>query len=543
MFSRVFILLLILLNGVLAAANSSDLVVQRLDLEAHIERRIREIILPVDGAAVVRADIRLKKFDAEIPELGFTAKGVSPLNYNGTLGSLSVESVLVDVQTRLNPFPEWLKTSIQSSVRIDGVTIQMRFRALTDRQKTEIEDLRFKMGSSTVGDIHKTLKTFGLERWGNIFGGVEKHVSELSQSGKWIGLAVGGGLLFLSLLLWLSVSALKNSLIQTIEQKLIPVINQSSRSETSRLPSAEKAKESEGLADQGKAPAHLDADPRIKEISFQVLNQLFWDCYWTEKDGYAHYLWTAVSMSQRDQLIQQSGLPRRYFEHIVRFNAEDLGYIHHVAYTKANGEFNGVDQKDLAGWIRENKSHFKRIPPLRFDYLELPIADKLDLMSIAELTDGVENEVIRLDTKSPPRHLPSPIRLGVISLDDENVLWARRHELSTEIKRAAKTFIWLAEREADYLNKIFADLDARQIASVWSGPEEVLRIFAQAIPEKKMELVQSYSQDGRTSKLDNPVHDYLVEAAWANRPEIILQPVAPESDMTDPDAPSDQEAA
>lgn len=533
--SVLFALLFCLFSPV-ARASGPDLFAQRLALEDQIRARALEVLRPVDPTATVQVQLVLKSFDAQVAPLGVAATGIVPLNMDGSLGALSIERIVILGKTTIKPVPTWLRGALASAVKLDKVPVDLRVTAFSEAETRAIRESQAKES----GALGETLKLINFKvDLQTLDAAIEKAGDKIIAMNKtqqlWF-LGFIGALSFLGALLAFSIGSFKKSFSRTVEDKLVPALLTKPAAAENRA-IAEAAVRSEPQPSGPRASAARD--PQVSEAAPSVLANIFWDCYWTQNDGYAAHLWGSATAAQREFLANESGLPREYFEHILTGEAADLGLVAHISYARSAGEFNHLNQADLSALIHANKALYPLVTPLRSRTLELGIEDKLELMRAPAAEPPAKDAIP--STPSAPRALPSTVKIGQVTSADETFLWNHREGIAADIRRATNSAIWLADRDETYIAKIFAQLDARQIASCWIGPEEVLAIFQRALPTKKWEMIESYLASDRPSRASE-TYGYLVQAALYEETPA-EQPTPAEAEAEAPSTKHSSEAA
>lgn len=96
------------------------------------------------------------------------------------------------------------------------------------------------------------------------------------------------------------------------------------------------------------------------------------------------------------------------------------------------------------------------------------------------------------------------------SIEDEALLFRSPELAPAPLRKQLRSLVWLAHRDDETIRKVLARFDARSLASVWVGPDEVLKRLEQQIPEKKLKLLANYRQKDSPSR-QSPTFDALVE--------------------------------
>lgn len=463
-----------------------------LEMENLLQSRAQDIVSKVDASAVVSVQIELKKISATLPGMGLSGQ-VTPVSFDGSIGPESIERIKVRIVSS-KEIPDWIQDEVKKAVSFEKVKAAISF----EKVKNPIQEPSNRLEEFIQKDAFEVAKT-GASALGS-----------LNERILWSVIVIGAGLLCLGLAIWFSVRILQGALVRTIEQKVLPAMAEM-RASPMASPVQRGRDESVASAIAARpAPLSSGAVPGAKELAdlpIRAIRVLFADCYWTECDSYAHYLWSQMNQEQRDQLIESKVVPVEYLSHIRQFGPQDMGYHLDARYLFAGEEFLNVDQRDLLAWLRKNKSAFSRISPLRAELLGLSLGERIELTNTA----GGSKPVVTPST-SKPRALPRRLEIAKLTNDDEIYLWQNREAVPLESREKLKTLVWLALAPDAYVTGVLEELDAKQLAEAWSAPPAVLERLESRIPVKKREMLQHFIKGGISADRNGDVFAYLVEA-------------------------------
>lgn len=480
---KIIIALLTTLSTAAFASSTQKQVV----LENELRNRIYTIIEKVDPAAIVQVEIKLKKVSSEMPTFGFNAE-VTPVEYDGELGASSMSSISVRVLTQLDTVPEWIQNEIKKTAAIDDVKLEVNYEKASGSISNWKTDLS-KVAKEVMQSGGETVK---YSFWGLI-----------------AAVALGFPLLFYAVM---SLSRrLEVSLARVIEEKVVPALAQTGRSAGREF--------SESAADTGSranaAPIASPAAPGSKELSDvpdKALQSIMCDCYWAESDGYAHYLWTQMSQSQRQTMLAANIVDPNYYSYFRQAEPTNLNYHLDARYLNSANDFATLNQKELADWLRKNPKSCWRITPLRWDLLPLSLAERLEFNEMRTKPAGLAAAELNLpNAKSPTRVLPVRIEIKSLKAEDEEYIWNNPGKVPVAARPSLRSLVWLAMAPDDYRQSILADLDARQLAEAWSGPEAALNKLRSALPARKAETLDHLVKTTPADR-NSPTFAYLFDA-------------------------------
>ena len=482
-------LLLALFTGVVHASSAQKQVI----FENELRNRIYAIIEKVDASAIVQVELKLKKVNSEMPTFGFNAE-VTPVEYDGDLGASSLESISVRVLTQVDTVPDWIQGEIRKTATIGDVKL----------------DLQFEKATGAISNWKSDL-TKGVKEVSQAFGDTVKYTMWALIAAIAIGLPiVAFAVMSLS-------RRMERTLAKVIDEKLVPAMAQSGGRGGRDFSKGESGESSARPATlQGIAGGAPGGGKELADIPDSALLNLMCDCYWSEADGYAHYLWSQMSHAQRKAVLASDAIDHAYFSYFREHAPVNLNYHMDAKYLTSANEFKHVNQKDLADWLRKNQKACGRVTPLRWDTLPLGLAERL---ALTEFRAMHADEAAAPKAKSPARSLPVRFEIKSLKLEDEEYLWNNPEKVPANLRSSLRSLVWLALAPDDYRQNVLAELDARQLAEAWSGPEAVLGKLRSSLPQRKVEtldhMLKSVSPDRGGS-----VFSYLCEAGLRAPAEI-----------------------
>lgn len=460
---------------------------QRMAVENDYRNRVRNVIERVDPAAIVQVRVDLKKVIAEdLPGMGFGAE-ITPVDRSGQLNKSSIEKVSVRIATQIETVPDWIKNEINLAIGHDIKT-----------------DIAIEKAKGVITDSQTEMTKFAMAATQSAVEGI--------SSLKWGLWSLAAGLFFMltaiGFILNRFAQRLENSLTKVIEEKIVPAMQTSGRG--AAMPVSESTKESKPLNLSIAGATGAGGQKELADIPVDALLSLFSDCYWTHSDGYAHYLWTQMSQEQRKKVLDSEGADPKYFSYFLQFPIENLNYHFDARYLLLTRDFEKVDQKDLAEWVVANPAHYRRITPLRWDLLPLDLEERLKFMEVSD--DSAEkSKAPKVGKSSSPRKLKEKLQIKKLTPADENFAWSNPSKVPAESRAELPSLIWLGLCPSEKIASVLGDLDARQLATAWVGPEEVLAKLKSTLAPKKQEMLEHFLKDGNPNR-QSEIFKYLAEA-------------------------------
>lgn len=444
---------------------------KRVELENQIRNRVEMITDKVDPLAIVQVNVNLKKMNSTVPIFGFDVE-VTPLESDGELGASSIENVTIRVITQVDSLPEWLRKEIDKAVGLDGVKINVAYEKAAGTIANQREEFARIAREAAVAAV-KGLDSVKFGVWG-IFAGLLVTLSVI---------AIG---------IFGVAKRLERSLTKVIKEEIVPAMQankggsapqvQAARDSSSDKPMTVQMTGGGGGAGGAKEMADLPPDALVT-----LLN----DCYWTQSDGYAHYIWSQMTQEQREHVLGAKQLDTAYFSYVRQTPPVNLGYHMDARYLMSGKDFLSVSQDDLLEWVNKNPKQFHRVTPLRWDLLPLSLESRITFNSMP-MPALQDTDPVKVGVKSKPRVLVSQLQIKTLKASDEEFIWNNPDKVPEQVRGSLRSLVWLALSPVDYRTKILGELDARQLAEAWTGPEPVLAKLTEVLPEKKREMLKHF---------------------------------------------------
>lgn len=471
----------------------------QVELEVALEKRVSVFVSRFDPEAFVRVSVSYRKISSPLPGTSFEVRDYSGSGESGTLRSAGLSSVNVTIYSAKENFPKILNTEISklipeapASIEVKGLTDELRLALnIQPPQSSEVVERRDESFSAT-------------------------------------SLRFGAMLLGIALLCLFVASALafklsKQKMFETsrlIESRLIPMLQNlgniaTEGSGSSSRPTVLQATLSApagGFPTANGSGSTGTPSQDVTSLKLATLESLFSDAYWSHRDGYASWLWSAMSHAQRSEIFESKKVPGTYLKAIQVFPKERSDDHVDPAYLKAL-PIHHLSQDDMARWVEASLPAFHLLSPMR--QTTLPISLKTRLACMAEPLDLNMNLPPIPSRESPPRILHAVQPLGELSNDDETTILHNPAMVSDLIKPQIRSLVWLAIKPFEFRQNALKEFSAEELASAWAGSPEVLARLLEAIPEKKRPMLNGYIQTVAANKKAY-VYTKLVDAGLSS---------------------------
>lgn len=231
----------------------------------------------------------------------------------------------------------------------------------------------------------------------------------------------------------------------------------------------------------------------LSGFSAESLSSLFYDCYWSEKDQYAKYLWHLVDIQSKTQLLNEHAELQAYFEYISGLEESQEDNYHLSPYYLNPLEINHLSNKDVKDIVLKDLKLFKNLSPIRKQSIGLSPKKLIDASQMTESEKSTVNQSFQQLKASAKRKLPLQIDLVIHTEDEEKELLSIQ-KLPFSVKEKVASLGWLLELPDQSAKKILSRFSAQEIASSWTGPQDVLKKLQTYIPTEKWQLVESYKE-------------------------------------------------
>lgn len=493
---------------------------QQVQLETQLEARVQSIVDKVDRHAIVQVHVSIKKVTSALPGVWAQDAATTPVANDGSLSMDGIDKIEVRIISQVEEVPAWIKDEVKKATTFGSVRVEAKYEKA---KGTVTSDERSE-------SIANAIKGFGKEMTDGL---LQSKGGEANQDvGNGIKLAlwgIAGGLLlamlFVSAAVFMLGRKIESSFFRVVDEKLGPLL-QSAGGGGSRRSSEARDVSSPASNQVLNAPAQRlsggNEGGEFAQMSNDALYALVVDCYWTNTDGYAHYIWTELNMKQREFLLSHAEFGKelfRYFTFVRQFPVESLDYHRDVRYLEPSTVFSKVNQKELATYIQAHPAHASLVTPLRWDLLPLSLSERMKMTN--SMNTAVEAKPAAAQSLKPStlRDLPRKLEVKTLTADDEKFLWENPATVPANLRSGLKTLAWLAMAPLDYRQSVLSEVDARDLAEAWTGPEAVLAKLQEAVPAKKFEMVQFFMKEEKPDR-DGVIFAHLVSMGAQAAPDL-----------------------
>lgn len=284
---------------------------------------------------------------------------------------------------------------------------------------------------------------------------------------------------------------------------------------------AKAISETAGLntASYGYEDKHFNPDPviknstendgsEVKNLPMNSLNELFSDCYWTEKDGHAHWLWNQISSEIKSELLSISPFMKAYSIYFMTISPLPFDEYKNPFYLQPIS-CRHLSMQDLLFQIKKDFSRWHQLSPLRKDALALSLNEKIMALSSPVKYSFVWENI----APSQPRTLSKNLTPILLTEEEETSIFKNVNLVPKNLRESIISLCWLSLLDSSELSKILEKFDARTLAEAWIAAPIVLEKLEQHLPEKKLKALKSYKSRMIANK-KSPAYLSLVSVGY-----------------------------
>lgn len=232
------------------------------------------------------------------------------------------------------------------------------------------------------------------------------------------------------------------------------------------------------------------------QLPVESVIALLGDCYWCEKDGYAAFVWSQISITQRVAVVASWPVLEKYVRHVQNSKAEDLGLHNDVNYLSPLA-IQRLNNKAVLEQVKLFPAVLRRLSPLRSDHLEIGVQERVVLQEKAKSSNQFPDWAAMKPSEErriqgyPAVHLVSDAR-------ETEVLSLKSFPL--EAKEQFVSIAWMVQLPRERVVEVLDGFSARELAQAWVGPASLLQYLGECLAPKKRELVLSYRESASPSR-------------------------------------------
>jgi hypothetical protein len=429
-----------------------------LEIENYLEERISSFVKQIDPRAQVFVKVELK-------EVALTLPGTS-IEYMGSTGVKQIEfedvkEIKVKILTSLENFPDWTKLQISQNFSFAKIKTEVAVEKYTPEMLE-----RFESAHSKNVLLEWLDKVWGYGAW--LFG--------------FLALLISGSLFGTGIYL-------KQLFRNQVTRILGAMTSQNENPREELAPKIDERNLQNQNTDEIITPASFD-------LPVEGLVELFADCYWTQQDSYAKWLWEHLSIQQR-QTTLENWTPMREYSLQIQFSFGTSAHFHTHPYYLKPAPLRNLNNSEIEKVILQNHSAWASLSPLRKQAIHIPLEIKLSIIN----TQNPQSSKIQWPTlRSPERHFDSSGDLGELSIEDDLALWQNSDLVPQPLRKKVSTLVWVALLAEEKRKALLSQYAAVDLASIWIAPPEALDKLKEVIPEKKLKLVESYLKTIKSSR-------------------------------------------
>lgn len=437
------------------------------NVETEITQELEKISRVVDPTSVVFVELVSKLDSMPLPATPYELSG-------GAIDYKDIESVKVTVISKMETFPsavtELMKNRLKRYTTKVDIKINSKLLAENDRAMASEEPAPTADSTEVQSPLWKFIESNALALIAMLLG--------------LVGLGAFGVLIR-------NLSKPVQGIKGAIEAGVSQMTTAMSKSETSKS-------EADTTIDFGKAEDTEFSLRMISDLPKAGALELLKDCYWSQSDNYAAYIWRRLKKSDVKEMLDADKDLVAYGRFLASLPETDLGF-HKDSYYLNPLPLSKVSNDDLRKAIGKNLEMVSHLSPIRMRNLKLSAIEKVKIVDSKEMDSKKLLDLLATTKPSEPRRLPSSFKIEVQTVDDERDLMAQA-SLSFQIKEQAVSWIWSKDVEDKKLEEIFKNYSAQDLALAWVGPDEVLERLKKLVPEKKFGLMQSYMEKARPNR-------------------------------------------
>ena len=494
----------------------------RFDLESRIQEKVRSLVTPFDPYSQVMVTVHVKELSVELPGVGTSAVHMESNTSPTALSLDDIDSIDVSVITQLDPLPESLKKLIESAIDIPVQKKHLEFKKMpedTMKLIPVVAPAANHLAAFTDGLFKRLNWLFAFSAFGLcvlVFGMFFRRKGFKSQT-----------------------EALKN---------IADGMKELSTSGIGSSSGAGSAPQSSPVS----SPIHsneLSANDRdwIQALGIDGLTALLSDCYWCEEDGYAAWVWKQIRPDLAQEVFKKWPRAREYFGALSGTHELASNYHHHPYYLKPL-PLEDVSSDDLQTWVKHHPSIWPELSPLRQAKFSLTLMERLALNEKqSALIADILPELPKASIKT--RVLHRPFSVGKLSEQDEMAIFENPASVPVSLRSQIQSLVWVAILPESSRRELVSKIQAQGLAEIWVGPEAVLNLISEVLPEKKRTLVFEYRKKhnpSASSARASTWMSYVVQEALLileTQTQVIdSAPLASVTSITS-SAPSDSDAA
>jgi len=231
-------------------------------------------------------------------------------------------------------------------------------------------------------------------------------------------------------------------------------------------------------------------DSVFASLSEQSLLALLSDCYWGSFDGYAAFVWRRIPIPVKTALLQHWHALEEFVAHLVGMPEQDLGVDHEPYYLSPLPLWH-IDSAGVTALVLKSPVLLYRISSLRRAGLELSTKQRVELTTLALAGKSTYIPEFANLPPSPSRRFRRNLKVNIQTIEEEAEV-LKLPDLSPDLMESIPSLGWLSEMPKATIEEILRPFSAKELASAWIAPPDVLETLGACLAPKKLELLRSY---------------------------------------------------
>lgn len=463
--------------------------IQRTALEDALRNRVQKAVDIFDTEARIFVQVRYKDFKGPLP--GSTINISSSIPANPDIEDIA--AVQITIYSKRVPFEADAEKTIASALPIPPALAKIEYK-------------KWEFTNSVVTSERLTpqnLSTLLNSSWQAVWEQLRFGALILAVVFAFVAVALG-------MMRASSIKAQTRALVEAASK-----IQSSAEAPMARAQQAGPMPMETGASTVTSGAGFTSNGPKyLEQMALDSIIEILADCYWCQREGYAHYVWRELSLEKREKILAKVDFMNDYVSFFMTKKPVNLN-LHEHPYYLAPAPLWSTAQDDLKKQIEKNPKLWSRLSPLRQSSLTLPLSVKIE-----GLADGkAPAKLVPMSARSTPRDLPVTVDFGDLSIDDEMQLFNAPEEVPNELRPQVKSLVWLAHKDAAFVKECLSKWDAKALAEAWIGPEPVLAQLEKQMPEKKLTLMKDYLTKVKPSRR-SPVFLSLAQEGASNIDQI-----------------------
>lgn len=470
-----------------------------LEMQSLLEGRLRPLVRELDPKALVYVTVRTKSLDAELPSTPFVYRDYV---LEGPEGEMLVQRIDITVYSDVTEFPPSFKKVVRELSGIFAPLTRLSVKHLPNEFSSFAANLKQTREVAERGttETRKPASNEVTSRW--------RAAWQWAAGQEGWPLWAMTGLLAAFGCAGLFFRALRRSareVTSTMERGIDRMAKTLERAVADR-PSSTIAVTSGDTNDQ-----------RFRDFSDDAWDALLTDCYWSDEDGYAAFLWPRIPFAQRRKLLERRPFLASYASYLANVKALDLGF-EREPYYHAPFPIGALDNESVAALVREAPGLILRLSSLRVASLPLGQDERLALLEDAEQRSSTALPDFASFPVSVPRPLARALPLRANETSPDKSVLAQTGELSLPLVRSVPSLAWILRLTTEEATTILQDTTAEDLAAAWIGPEDLLAKIERLLPTptaRRLGELKARTTPSRTSASFRRLHQRIVAALEA----------------------------